>query len=231
MKISHTSFSGAIAAVLALASLGQATPARRGLSKPHFNIDLLKSAPRILSKEPTVVPGPGFPSVASLGLTSANLFDNHFMAAYIANKTAHEHANKRSPSPVVAPALPGQGLTKRSTDVCLHGFGGVGYGTLSGIYACYNYLNALGTTGCGAGRDGVIMCQAGGNGFMSYVSGSADRTDFAASYCRDVATAVAFGINNCAWCPGGWPDCVLQSEAAAYGNGDLAIATWGTAYP
>ena len=231
MQITQARFSGVVAIIVALASCGQATPSRRDLSKPHFNINTLKSSPPAIFKEPTVIPGAGLPSVASLGLTSANLFDNHFMSVYLANKTAHEQATKRAPFPLTTETLSGRGLTKRFPDQCLSEFDGVGYGTQAGIIACYNYLNALGTTRCEAPRGGVVMCQAGNHGFTSYVSGSADETDTAASYCRDVATGVAFGLNNCVWCPGGWGDCVLQSEAAAYGNGDLAVATWGTAFP
>ncbi|EHK23198.1 uncharacterized protein TRIVIDRAFT_91410 [Trichoderma virens Gv29-8] len=199
---------------------------------PDYDIDKLNISTPI-SSEPTVYPGPGLPSLESLGLTSSNLFNDSFMKTYLADKATNTATTQ--PPLLASKAYTPQGLhslEKRFTNRCLNDTNGVGYGTQAGLTACYNYLSSLGTTECAANSNGIVMCYATVNGFTSYVTGQPiNTTTYAASYCRDVATGMAWGILACVWCPKGWSDCVAESLSAAYGNGNLIIRNWGNAFP
>jgi hypothetical protein len=173
------------------------------------------------NNEPLVIPGPGMPSLDSLGLTSANLFDENFMTSYFANQTT-----KRSDGSE-RDIYGGARVEKRFPDQCINY---KARASVQGAVACANYLQALGETSCTAPPEGITMCYstAGSSGITSYVSGHSVESTPQTSWCKHVAEAVWWGRNHCVFCPE-LSDCIFSSLAAAYGNGDLIIATWGTA--
>ncbi|CAA7266216.1 unnamed protein product [Cyclocybe aegerita] len=115
-----------------------------------------------------VIPGPGLPSLASLGLTSADLF-------------------KKVPK-IIAARDDAVQLSKRFTDFCQTS----DLVNRDNAIACYNYLNALGTTACGVDTN-IDFCVAGD----AHIGGSSIVGRHVSSYCRDVATGALWIINNC----------------------------------
>ncbi|KAJ2980575.1 hypothetical protein NQ176_g2556 [Zarea fungicola] len=114
---------------------------------------LAAAAPAAESKYPEVIPGPGLPSLESLGLTSEQLYTMPIPKEFAAFKTSLNIDGTCGPE------------DSRYTDV-------------NGIIACFHYLQNLGTTPCVAGEN-TRMCEAGdavvigssiGGGSSSYCS-------------------------------------------------------------
>ncbi|KAF3934672.1 hypothetical protein ABW20_dc0104275 [Dactylellina cionopaga] len=119
----------------------------------------------------TLVPGPGLPSVAELGLTNADLT-----------------------KPIPEGRVPLPGITARDGDIfkrwprlcwplqkCTYG----------DAVACYNYLDSIGSRQCSS--DGTVtMCYSGG---CKWVGRSESGT--ASSPCSDVALAGRWLISEC----------------------------------
>ncbi|KIJ64457.1 hypothetical protein HYDPIDRAFT_40205 [Hydnomerulius pinastri MD-312] len=114
-----------------------------------------------------VIPGPGLPSLESLGLTSEELF-------------------AKGP-----PATKRGEVEKRYTNVCQT----YSTGSVDNVIACFNYLEALGTKACGVNGDNVIMCTAGdaevsgsnisgGPSASSYCSDAALGVQWIFTYCN-----------------------------------------------
>ncbi|KAJ6568734.1 hypothetical protein B0H19DRAFT_1065542 [Mycena capillaripes] len=120
---------------------------------------------------PEVIPGPGLPSLASLGLTSAELYS-------------------RAPTPA-ADSEQLAALERRFPLMC----GEVPPAcSVSDAVACLNFLSALGTTACTVNGDNVTFCTAGScHWFGSNISGGPS----ASSFCSDVATGGNVVINTC----------------------------------
>ncbi|KAK3299464.1 uncharacterized protein B0H64DRAFT_100563 [Chaetomium fimeti] len=118
---------------------------------------------------PEVIPGPGLPSLADLGLTSAQLY------------------KMPTPKQLAARLDP---LNKRFDAKC--GPAENAYTNVNDIIACYHYLNNLGTTMCVGSSANNVFCTAG----LAHVTGS---TPFGPtqSYCRDVAAGVLWAIDSC----------------------------------
>ncbi|EAU81549.2 hypothetical protein CC1G_02565 [Coprinopsis cinerea okayama7 len=114
---------------------------------------------------PEVVPGPGLPSLESLGLTSAGLWAK-----------AREHAEKHERvSPVNSESsLENENLKKRYVGACLHDR----IINRAAAYACYDSLNGLGTTSCYVPSGGSTFCHSGG----VYWTGRPDGAPTAASW-------------------------------------------------
>ncbi len=90
------------------------------------------ASPVIRDEYPEVVPGPGMPSLAELGLTSWDLFE-------------------------MTPIPADSGLNKRyicttRNQPC----------TIAAAQTCVNYLKNLGTTNCAVGRSDTLMVSSGG---------------------------------------------------------------------
>ncbi|KAK7053662.1 hypothetical protein R3P38DRAFT_2851491 [Favolaschia claudopus] len=127
--------------------------------------------PNTNTKEfPEVIPGPGLPSLASLNLTSAELY-------------------QRVPSPEVV-----KGLERRFDLICNE----VPQCSVSDATACFNFLTALGQQACtvpGPVGASSTFCTAGGchwfGGNLKQGGGSVS------SFCSDVATGGASVIFGC----------------------------------
>ncbi|KAJ8117452.1 hypothetical protein OPT61_g1358 [Boeremia exigua] len=107
------------------------------LSLGALSIPLVSSAPATSgarSEVPEVIPGPGLPSLASLGLTSEQLFA------------------------LGKPESSEDDQSLMAVTRC-----GDQYGNVNNAIACYNYLRNLGRTDCRVpiGQRSVIMCTAG----------------------------------------------------------------------
>jgi hypothetical protein len=96
---------------------------------------------------PEVIPGPGLPSLESLGLTSSYLYN-----VLISIDTTH--------------------LLARADPRCGDEYN---YGPVDGAVACFHYLQGLGQTGCGvpSGQRSVIMCSSNGIRITGYGIGQA----------------------------------------------------------
>jgi len=117
---------------------------------------------------PEVVPGPGLPSLAELGLTSKQLHTMPIDRAALAIRAAQF-------DPVCGPV-------------------DYAYTNVGGIIACYNYLNSLGTQQCSTPSGAGIsqFCYSGdGNVIGQSIGGPSS------SYCRDVAFAVLYTVDHC----------------------------------
>jgi len=116
---------------------------------------------------PEVIPGPGLPSLASLNLTSAELYERVPTDEQLSTLKARFNLQCGFPGP----ACP-----------------------VANAVACFNFLNALGHQACGVNGDNVMFCTAGGcNWFGSNISGGPS----ASSFCSDVAIGGDSIINQC----------------------------------
>lgn len=111
-----------------------------------------------LPVHPEVIPGPGLPSLASLGITSDDLYkskaytrnwlplDRKWDLIYCIGELVIDSVN---------------GLSKRFDNFCGGGRGATG--NVDDVIACFDYLNRLGTTRCGVPGDNNqhIFCTAG----------------------------------------------------------------------
>lgn len=155
-----------------------------------------------------IEPGPGLPSLESLGITPAELY-----------AMTMEYSAE-----LLASSKPVARFVDRCTTPSSHP-----HSQLAGWHnavACGQYLDNLGTTPCvtSGGQGGVVMCKA--DGYPGEVSATVrgysigDPSIPRQSYCRDVASAVFWVVNHCPYhCYDN--KCGIGGEAAAYGNGDL----------
>ena len=157
-------------------------------------------APEVEAKTyPEVVPGPGLPSLAELGLTSAQLYempvDHSILDGYPAVRVRNI-------------------MEKRYEPRC--GPSDAAYANVNDLIACFNYLRNLGGTRCEAPANyGVVeMCYSG----SGHVIGQSITGRSSSSSCADVASAVLWSIDHCTR-----PDQSCAGFNAAYGNGDLII--------
>ncbi|KAH8704358.1 hypothetical protein GQ44DRAFT_764154 [Phaeosphaeriaceae sp. PMI808] len=119
---------------------------------------------------PEVIPGPGLPSLESLGLTSAEL---HAMGL---------------------PDIPKDEMHILFDAKCGPSEGA--YGPIGDSIACYNYLRSLGTTLCGVRGPGwpvVEMCRSGN----AHVIAQTLTGNNEASYCSDVAQGLLWVFDHC----------------------------------
>lgn len=127
------------------------------------------SATPLTQQVSEVIPGPGLPSLESLGLTSAELY---------------------------AMPTPASNDTFRPLFQGGCGPSDAAYAPVNDIIACYNYLRNLGTTRCSVGGPGlpvVEMCRAGQAKILAQSNTGNDES----SYCSDVACGVLWVINSC----------------------------------
>ncbi|KAH8647883.1 hypothetical protein BX600DRAFT_518291 [Xylariales sp. PMI_506] len=141
----------------------------------------------------SITPGPGLPSLESLGLTIEQINDPNFIS-----KRAIEGAA----------ALP---VVPRFDPICNNGLAA---DSIAGGQACVNYLYALGTTSCAITNYNGVFCVASDG---SKVGGSAIPGS-AASFCSDVAIGGQWVIDNCNEGNG-----YVEGSQAANGNGDLIV--------
>jgi len=116
---------------------------------------------------PEVIPGPGLPSLASLNLTSAELYERVPTDEQLSILTAQFDLQCGFPGPTCP---------------------------LANAVACFNFLDALGQQACTVNGENVMFCTAGGcNWFGSNISGGPS----ASSFCSDVAIGGDVVINSC----------------------------------
>ncbi|GJN73239.1 hypothetical protein PLIIFM63780_007301 [Purpureocillium lilacinum] len=142
---------------------------------------------------PEVVPGPGLPSLAELGLTSAELY----------NMGIPHH-------------LPDRLAVRAATFEPRCGPSEAAYVNVNDIIACYHYLDKLGHQNCATGANFAVseFCHAG----SGHVTGQALNPRGASSYCSDVAIAALYTIDHCTR-----PDQTVAGFQAAFGNGELIV--------
>ncbi|RDL35472.1 uncharacterized protein BP5553_07403 [Venustampulla echinocandica] len=155
------------------------------------------AAPVVEATLVEVIPGPGMPSLASLNLTSAQL--------YAMDPLSH-------------------GLDARGANIEEKCFN-FDLAPRTQVSACKSYLTALGKTMCGvhapAGVHGFYQafCQAG----KAMIYGANwGPTDFAGSYCSDVALAIGYLLRDCGANGGD-----IAGQIAANGNGALLVSVVG----
>ncbi|KAH9220070.1 hypothetical protein DL95DRAFT_456979 [Leptodontidium sp. 2 PMI_412] len=154
---------------------------------------------------PEVIPGPGMPSLAELGLTSEQLYTTtpNLREQYIltyGHSTSLAFRNS---------------FTTLYNGECRHCPDALA--NVDSVIACFNYLMSLGTSGCGVDRyNGKRFCTSGNAKVdgLNYTPGQANPTK---SYRSDVALAVQWIFNHCN--SGGQ----VRGSQAANGNGELVI--------
>ena len=87
-------------------------------------------------------------------------------------------------------------------------------GTFRGAVDCAEYLKKLGKRHCRADKDGTVMCTSRGTVVKGFASGGKKS---ASSYCRDVAHAVVWVLDNCPACGGS------NCDIAGMGNPTLSV--------
>ncbi|PPQ94358.1 hypothetical protein CVT25_000686 [Psilocybe cyanescens] len=143
-----------------------------------------------------VIPGPGLPSLESLGLTSADLY-----RGYSDRSVARDSINTS--------------LAKRVPTTCQNIAGHTV--SAANAKACVTYLRNLGTTPCGLTSDNIIFCQSGD----AAIGGSnlKGQGQLVSSYCSDVAIGAQNILNQCTQSNG-----QVEGYAAANGNGDIVVS-------
>ena len=104
---------------------------------------------------PVVKPGPGLPSLASLNLTSAGLYQS-LIGPYLCRPSAANNPITEKPAPLV------YGPHTLATDFdpfC--GGGETEAGLVDDVIACFNYLEFLGQQACVVPQGGVRFVTAG----------------------------------------------------------------------
>ncbi|KAJ3840648.1 hypothetical protein F5878DRAFT_522322, partial [Lentinula raphanica] len=154
----------------------------------------LSSTKTLKRDYPELIPGPGFPTLAELNLTSEQLYTMT--------------PNLQTPVVPISPELASR--SDRYTNECFT------YTTanVDDVIACFNYLQNIGSNTCAVNGDNVQFCYAG----TAQISGSnISGTSSAASRCSDVALAVQWIFTYCN--VGGQ----VGGAAAANGNGYLVV--------
>jgi hypothetical protein len=157
-----------------------------------------------------VLPGPGMPSLESLGITSADLFNTTFVDELLAplRATAAEETSS---------------ISRRWTDQCDRD----PRGPTGGVLACAAYLVALNTRDCTATNTVRRMCTSNADGFTAIVEGISIKVGSTRSYCRDAAQGVYWVANRCTILHPAFGIHIAAGAAAAYGNGDLIMIVSG----
>ncbi|KAF2435942.1 hypothetical protein EJ08DRAFT_656289 [Tothia fuscella] len=148
------------------------------------------SQQKAASTYPKLIPGDGLPSLKSLGLTEADLFNPNFKPSR--QTTAPSHPSK---------------LFKRQVS-CI--YNDQYQTTRSNAIACRNYLTEISTYDCsiGAGEQWRVQCTIGnaevvGSNYYNYSGGLS-------STCGSVAIAAGWVIDNCSTC--GDPNCWVEGS-------------------
>jgi len=178
----------------------------------YFNLAVIAliastaAAAPVEDEYPEVIPGDGLPSLASLNLTSADLYDPDFDLKF-GNPDDDDTDNET------------RDLFARYPATCR--ISTWNSGPVSGAKACYNYLKKLGTQYCAVHEQdpGVYDAKFCTAGKTRVVGEAVKKTK---SYCRDVAHAVEWSINHCSH------NGKVKGAQAAGGNGALAVITGRT---
>ena len=157
-----------------------------------------------------VIPGLGMPSLESLGLTSADLFNKTFVDELLAPL-----AKRAQPEPAA--------LYRRWNNLC---YSGGTYGVNDGIWVCAAYLFALGTKECRAGNKAIIFCSSHARNHYTSVYGISIAPGDSVAHCSESAQGVYWVPNNCQ--PGCDGDvCFSAGAAASQGNNNLIMIVNG----
>jgi hypothetical protein len=158
-----------------------------------------------------IIPGPGMPSLESLGLTSADLFNKTFVDELLAPlaKRAHPEASA---------------LSRRFNNLCYE----PPFGILEGIRGCAAYLWALGTQDCRAGNKHLLFRSNRIKNYFTGVYGISVTPGVSFTTCRNSAEGVYWIANNCdhSGCDAG-DLCYGAGAAASFGNGNLVMVATG----
>lgn len=134
-----------------------------------------------------VIPGPGLPSLESLGITSSDLFNTNFKP--ITQSENRLSANK---------------LFKRQSS-CQFDY----QATRVNAIACRNYLIQTGTYTCSSGDSYATLCTAGDAEIVGWnyydIAGGVQTS------CSDAAVAASWVIDNCSTCP--QDNCLVEGKS------------------
>ncbi|KAF2018120.1 hypothetical protein BU24DRAFT_461090 [Aaosphaeria arxii CBS 175.79] len=146
------------------------------------------AAPSVGKHYPDVIPGPGLPSLEDLNLTSAELYT------------------------MPLSQLPNDEMSVMLTPGCGPGNA---YTNVTGLIACFNYLNSLGGTRCVVGASGKTeFCHADSSRALGEsVTGRSE-----SSACSDVAFGLLWVIDHCTR-----PDQSCAGFQAPRGNGNINV--------
>ncbi|KAK5656673.1 hypothetical protein OQA88_4653 [Cercophora sp. LCS_1] len=222
---------GAVTVLLATQAAGDVSGSRKSIRRQDFEAEPPLVVDDVVEPPLVVTPGPGMPSLESLGITLADLSDDAWLQAntpvtFKAIVSDRAEANDSLHNDVaVKQTSPGSTRLHRR-------WGCENYGPFykPSARACQAYLEALGTWPCNVGPcpSYTVMCQAGSGSQYAQVIGCGCATFpscSASSYCMHVAHAVGVAINNCP--VNGQPDWSRYGYETAWGNGNFWVDTWG----
>ncbi|KAF2401665.1 hypothetical protein EJ06DRAFT_555331 [Trichodelitschia bisporula] len=142
----------------------------------------------------TVIPGPGMPSLASLGVTSEQLFSADFTDPHATSPSSVLH-KRQSYCSLTYPA------------------------SRANAIACRNYLIQTGTFTCSSGPDFSVLCTAGDSEILGWnyynLNGGVN------TQCSDAAVAASWVIDNCSSCPG--DSCDVEGSHPATYNSNFVV--------
>lgn len=158
-----------------------------------------------------LIPGPGMPSLESVGLTKEALYNKTFVSELL----APVHAQIAGKSPLTA---------RQWTSQCQRNWGV--YGIVDSLNACAAYLYALGTQWCTV-QNGQVwrFCTIPYGRFTTVVEGVSIANTATTSFCQHVSTGPAWVAQNCV--AGCEEHCGAAGSAHAWGNGYLVTRNYG----
>jgi len=163
-------------------AIGAVVPGSMGDGTGHVE----KRSPNV-----EVIPGPGMPTLAELGITSADLFKDNF-------------------EPIQVPKSTSTRLFKRQA-ACQSTY----QASRGNAIACRNYLIQTGSaTDCSTGESTLVLCTAGDAeivGWNYYRNPGGVTTS-----CSDAAVAASWVIDNCSTCTS--DDCLVEGQQAGTAN-------------
>ncbi|MCJ1475074.1 hypothetical protein MMC13_003734 [Lambiella insularis] len=164
---------------------------------------------------PEVHPGPGLPSLASLGLASADLYQS---TPALLTKPSIPSSHPKQPT--VPPSLGSKPAERHTafTNACQGGEDATA--AVDDVIACFNYLQSIGNYDCTVlAGDQPQMCRAG----TASVEGASVTGETTTAACTDVAAGVQWVFTYCN------NDGQVEGSAAAYGNGNLVVVVGAAA--
>ncbi|KAH7368188.1 hypothetical protein B0T11DRAFT_326390 [Plectosphaerella cucumerina] len=174
-----------------------------------------------------VTPGPGMPSLESLGLTSADLLSKNFLEKHFSLTAAGQADSDITPRDNV------NVLEKRQTDGSWCRPMNENYGNGRGTIACRNYLATLDRALCGVSADKDVhrvYCTASFNGQTTWVKGLSFTSDAIWTTCSNLAVPVSNIHRDCSNCVATRveKDCMTKGVAVLETDNRMLVMVTGT---
>ncbi|KAH6695241.1 hypothetical protein F5X68DRAFT_227230 [Plectosphaerella plurivora] len=177
-----------------------------------------------------ITPGPGMPSLESLGLTSTDLLSKTFLEKHFPLTAAAQVRSDTSPNHNT------DILSKDDFDTQQCKLANKKYATGTGVTACKNYLKALDKQQCQVPEvDSRVFCTAVGNRQTTWVEGisTSGRTggSVVSTMCSNLAAPISRIHWNCSLCLATLFDCITKGADLVDDKTEMLITVHGTWKP